>query len=150
MKYILLSTVLAVLLWGCNQQAQNKNNEEKETKYASPQSSISVRPDRYEEGKLVYTKHCKVCHQANRKGIPKIYPPLKNTEKVKGDKDFLIEVVLNGMNEEIIVEGIKYKGMMASYRNLSDQEIADVLNYIRKDSDAKSDLILASDVKRKR
>ena len=117
---------------------------------SSPSSSIENRNSRFDAGKLVYDRNCKVCHQVNRMGIPRVYPPLKNTKHIKGDKEYLIGVVLNGLSGEMVVEGEVYNGVMASYRNLSDQQIADVLNYIRSDSEAAGDMVRVEEVKEKR
>ncbi|MGQ1784029.1 MULTISPECIES: c-type cytochrome [unclassified Saccharicrinis] len=141
-------TMLVLLFSGCARNKTEKKTKEKE--WASPATSMSNRNDRFEAGKLVYDRNCKICHQANRMGIEKIYPPLKNTKRVTGDKEYLIDVVLNGMSEEIVVEGVKYKGVMASYRNLTDQQIADVINYIRSDSKAASAMVSAGEVKQMR
>ncbi len=134
--------------FGCGQNAANKKTSD--ANGASPVSSIKNRNSSYDAGKLVYDRNCKVCHQVNRMGMPKVYPPLKNTERTNGDKDFLIEVVLNGLSGEVVVEGVKYNGVMASYRNLTDQQIADVLNYIRSDGEAADDLVTADEVQQKR
>ncbi len=140
--------ILVVGLFGCGQNTATKKTQNNNG--ASPASSIKNRNSRYDAGKLVYDRNCKVCHQVNRMGMPKIYPPLKNTERTNGDKDFLIDVVLYGLSGEVVVEGVKYDGVMASYRNLTDQQIADVLNYIRSDGEAADDLVTAEEVQQKR
>lgn len=149
MKVLVICIFFSVLLFACGQSDKVKEKQQN-TKGVSPSSSLDYRNSSYDAGKLVYDRNCKVCHQVNRKGIPKIYPPLKDTESIKGDKDYLIDVLLNGQSGEIVVEGVKYKGVMASYRNLKDQDIADVLNYLRNDSEAASDMITAEEVKQAR
>ncbi|GAF03836.1 c-type cytochrome [Saccharicrinis fermentans] len=150
MKFLVVGVcILFVLMFsGCGQKKEEKKVEAKA--WSSPVSSMDKRNDRFDAGKLVYDRNCKVCHQANRMGVPKIYPPLKNTKRVGGNKDYLIDVLLNGSNEEIIVEGVKYKGVMASYRGLSDREIAGVINYIRSDSEAASEVVSEDDVRKRR
>ena len=58
-------------------------------------------------------------------------PPLTATEYVLGDKDRLIGIVLNGMQDPIEINGETYQNIMASHAFLSDQQIADVLTYVR-------------------
>lgn len=101
----------------------------------------------HDAGEIVFKQNCAACHQLNAKGIPGIYPPIVNTKKMKGEKKYLISVILNGLKGEIEVDGKKYNGLMASYRNLSDQEIADVLNYLRKDIEEEHEIVSAEDVK---
>jgi mono/diheme cytochrome c family protein len=82
-------------------------------------------------GKAVYQKHCQVCHQANGAGVARMFPPLLNNDHLN-DVSKTIDVIVNGMAGEITVNGETYNSIMAPYKNLSDKEIADVTNYIRK------------------
>lgn len=82
-------------------------------------------------GQKVYEANCQACHQASGNGVAGMNPPLAGTEWVTGDKERLIGVILNGMNEPIEIKGEKYQNVMAAHDFLSDQEIADVLTYIR-------------------
>jgi len=88
-------------------------------------------PTEYLAGKQVYTSYCQGCHMENGMGVPALNPPLGGTDWVTGDKDRLIRVVLNGLNEPIEINGETYQNVMASHGFLSDQQIADVLTYIR-------------------
>jgi mono/diheme cytochrome c family protein len=83
-------------------------------------------------GKLLYKQHCLSCHQADGSGVPRLTPPLARTQHVLGDAGRLIKIVLNGLNEEIEVNGDYYSNPMPPFAAvLKDQEIADVLSYIR-------------------
>src|SRR5688500_18900063 len=84
-----------------------------------------------ERGKKVYDNTCLACHQVNGSGVPGMNPPLKKTKWVVGDKKTLINVILKGMDEEIVVNDETYTNVMPAFANLTDQEIADVLTYIR-------------------
>lgn len=150
MRFLGFSVLIILVLgfFGCGQNAAGEKTSD--TDGASPASSIKNRNSSYDAGKLVYDRNCKVCHQVNRMGMPKVYPPLKDTERTNGDKDYLIDVVLNGLSGEVVVEGLKYNGVMASYRNLTDRQIADVLNYIRSDGEAADELVTDEEVKEKR
>ena len=101
-------------------------------------------------GELPYKKNCMSCHQKDLGGIPRMYPPLANNKTVSGNKEALIGIVLNGMTGEIEVNGIPYNGIMASYSNLSDQDIANILNYIRANHGNSGDEILPADVRKLR
>jgi hypothetical protein len=48
-----------------------------------------------------------------------------------GDKKRLIEVVLNGLNTPIEVKGKPYNNLMPPFSFLRDEELAEVLTYIR-------------------
>lgn len=82
-------------------------------------------------GKKVYDTYCSACHMASGKGAPGMNPPLIGTDWVLGDKDRLVKVVLNGLNEPIEIQGEIYQNVMVSHSFLTDQQIADVLSFIR-------------------
>jgi mono/diheme cytochrome c family protein len=85
-----------------------------------------------EKGKTVYVQRCMVCHQQDGGGVPHLNPPLDGASTVKGkDKSRLITILLKGMTDRVEIDGEYYSNNMASNADLSDQEIADVLNYIR-------------------
>jgi mono/diheme cytochrome c family protein len=82
-------------------------------------------------GEKVYTKVCMPCHMADGGGVPNMNPPLIQTSYVLGDKPKLIGIVLHGMNERVPIDGDYYSNNMAPHNDLTDQQIADVLTYVR-------------------
>ncbi len=98
-------------------------------------------------GKKVYTKNCLACHQANGAGVPGLNPPLVKTDWVLGDKKRLINVVIKGLNDAIEVNGEEYENPMPALEYLSDQEIADVLTYVRNSFGNKASFIEPAEVK---
>lgn len=81
-------------------------------------------------GKDIYAAQCLSCHQMNGEGLAGVYPPLSKSDHLTKDQSSSITVLLKGQSEPITVNGIKYSIPMAPMNQLSDQEIADVLNYI--------------------
>jgi mono/diheme cytochrome c family protein len=84
-----------------------------------------------DRGEIVYETYCLACHQADGSGVPNLNPPLIKTRWTTGDKKVLISVILKGMDEEIEVDGESYHNVMPPMAHLSDEEIADVLTYVR-------------------
>ena len=82
-------------------------------------------------GQEVYNTYCRACHMDNGMGVPGMNPPLAGTDWVTGDVERLIGVVLNGLNEPIEIKGETYQNAMAAHAFLNDQQVADVLTYIR-------------------
>jgi len=82
-------------------------------------------------GKEVYTLYCQSCHMEDGKGTPEINPPVAKADYVKKPAMTLIGVVLDGQSGEVVVNGKKYNAIMAPQPYLTDEQIADVLNYIR-------------------
>ncbi|WNJ19220.1 cytochrome c [Pontibacter sp. G13] len=92
--------------------------------------SCTSTPDN-SNGAVVYRQYCMQCHQADGAGVANLNPPLIQTEWVLGDKSRLIGVVLNGLSDPIEINGETFRNVMASHAFLSDQDIADVLTYVR-------------------
>lgn len=86
----------------------------------------------FKRGLSLYEKHCSACHQKDGNGVTRLIPPLVGTTYVSGDKNRLIRILLNGINEPIVVQDEEYYSPMAAFSHLSDGSIADVLTYIRK------------------
>lgn len=94
-----------------------------------------------DSGKEIYMKAapggglCYTCHQTNGEGLAGQFPPLANSDWVLGDKERLIKISIYGLMGEIQVNGITYNNVMAPPGippgSLTDQQIADVLTYIR-------------------
>lgn len=80
-------------------------------------------------GQAVYTTNCVACHQTNGQGIPEVFPPLVNSDFIKNNPIEAAKIILGGRAGEITVNGAKYNGVMPSL-DLSDQEVADVLNFV--------------------
>ena len=111
------------------------------------QSSLKTQ---IENGKKVYQKNCLTCHQVNGGGVPKMNPPLINAAFVKGDKKKLIQWVLLGSVVKVPIDGKYYSNNMPPQATLQDQDIADVLTYIRNNFKNKASPITATDVKNTR
>ena len=93
------------------------------------------------DGKQVFTAHCVACHQATGKGLPGVFPPLDGSEWVHGDARTLANILLHGIEGEIDVEGVTYKGAMPAFPQLADAELAAVATYIRSSWSNKSEAL---------
>lgn len=98
-------------------------------------------------GKLVYTQYCLTCHMADGGGVPNMNPPLIKTKYVLGDKKRLIGIVLNGLQGEVEVNGDFYQNVMPPQNLLTDQQIADVLTFVRNSFTNKAVAVKVSEVK---
>src|SRR5262245_60482455 len=95
---------------------------------AFAQGTTKAQMDR---GKKVYETYCLTCHQEDGSGVPKLNPQLINTSYVTGDKKKIITWVLSGTTDKIEIDGSFYSNNMPPQDYLKDQEIADVLTYVR-------------------
>ncbi len=101
-------------------------------------------------GKLLYTKYCASCHQQDGTGLPDVFPPLLLAEQVAGTKSVFIDIVLNGRTGPMVVKGKTYDQAMPSFNFLSDDELIDVLTYVRSQFSNKNDVISKADVAKAR
>ncbi len=83
-----------------------------------------------QRGREVYNGQCATCHMSKGEGIPTIYPPLANADFLMKETNKSIKMILEGGSEAITVNGIEYNGVMPNF-SLSDEQISDVLNFIR-------------------
>jgi cytochrome c oxidase subunit 2 len=77
--------------------------------------------DLSERGAKVYASNCVACHQASGKGVAGAFPALEGSKLVLGKQEDQIAILLNG----------KQGTAMASFKQLSDVELAAVATYTR-------------------
>ena len=112
---VLFATTISLALFSCGNSATK-------TGVANEPASPSA------AGKDVYGRACASCHLPGGDGMAGVYPPLAKSDFLK-DKEKTIGMVIKGGTEEIEVNGTKYHNLMPP-QQLSDDEVAQVLNYI--------------------
>jgi nitrite reductase (NO-forming) len=99
-------------------------------------------------GKSLFAGTCSVCHQDNGAGMPGVFPPLANSDYLKAlDDDSLIEIVLNGLTGPIKVNGAEYNSVMPPMSQLTDDEVANILTYVKSSWDNGGGRITKKEVK---
>ncbi|MDB6033883.1 MAG: aniA [Verrucomicrobiales bacterium] len=126
-------------------QAQVKEAIRADTKIAGLTKDIQVA-----KGKQVFMQTCFVCHQVNGEGIPTQIPPLAKSDFLMADKERSIRIVLQGLSGDLTVNQKKYAGTMIPLNTLSDDEIANVLTYVRNSFGNAADAVSADLVRRMR
>lgn len=114
------------------------------------QTTAKVSAKQLVNGKKVYDMYCLACHQADGNGVPRLNPPLSGTVYVTGSKTRLIDIVLKGLTDPLEINGEEYNNPMAAHSFLKDQQIADVLTYIRNSFGNKAGNVAAAEVKKQR
>ena len=124
------------------------NNQESESVQA--QTSQPLLKASIARGKELYLLQCLACHQVDGGGVPHLNAPLDGSANVNGkDKVKLIKIVLTGQ-KGVEIEGESYSNVMASHQDLSDQQIADILTYVRNSWTNKASAVTATEVKQVR
>ena len=106
-------------------------------------------------GASIYEMACLTCHQPGGKGLPGVYPPLVGSEWVRGDSGRLAKILLRGLTGRITVASRDFGGAtnavpMPSLAGLSDEQIAGVLTYVRKEFGEDSPPVSAEEVTKAR
>lgn len=97
-------------------------------------------------GALPYRNNCASCHLPNGEGISDFIPPLLETATV-ADKNKLIETTLFGTSGEIEVKGKKYNDVMPGFAaGLTNQELKELLNYVRTSLNNHTDSITITEI----
>lgn len=85
-------------------------------------------------GEQLYQR-CATCHMPDGKGMPGTYPPLAGSEfATSANVAVPIRVVMHGMQGPVTVAGAEYNSIMPAYGTgveMSDEEVAAVLTYVR-------------------
>ena len=107
----------------------------------------------FAKGKKIYERegYCVTCHQENGAGLQASgFPTLINQPWVTGNEERLIKLTLNGLYGPMTLKGHQYDGqvpMMAFKGLLNDEEIAQVLTYVRNAFGNKAPVIRPEKVK---
>jgi mono/diheme cytochrome c family protein len=139
-SFPLIALTAAVALAGCEAFVHD----------GAPQE-VAVAAEGGGAGASVFNAKCAACHQMNGQGIPNVFPPLAGSTLVTGDPVLSIRIVLHGFNGPIERDGKKFNGVMQPWKNdLTDQEIADVLTYVRSSWGNAAAAVTAEQVKEQR
>jgi mono/diheme cytochrome c family protein len=109
-----------------------------------PQSAMNA-------GQAIYAHACVSCHEADGGGAPRIYPPLPGNANLQStDPASTLRIILEGVHTVTTPRAPNPGSMPAYAKQLSDQEIADVANYIRNSWGNAAPLVTPEQVKKAR
>jgi mono/diheme cytochrome c family protein len=102
-------------------------------------------------GAAVYAHACIACHEADGGGAPRIYPPLPGNANLQAaDPSSTLRIILDGAQTVTTPRAPNTGSMPAYAKQLSDQQIADVANYIRNSWGNAAPLVTLAQVKKAR
>ena len=87
----------------------------------------------FEKGKTIYATLCAACHQPHGFGLDGLAPPLVDSEWVLGKSEVLARIVMHGLAGPVKVSGRTYNLAMPPLPQLTDEDVAGVLTYIRRE-----------------
>ncbi len=97
-----------------------------------------------DRGKSIYEMQCITCHMPEGEGLAGVYPPIAKSDYLS-DKNRLVKVILFGVRGPMKVNGVEYNGEMIGI-SLDDEQVSDVLNYVRNSWGNKGAAILPKDI----
>ena len=100
--------------------------------YDAKATKVSLTRPANDSGARVYTAYCMHCHGVDGRGFAPMLAPLAgNPNVLEKDPSSLINVTLNG-TEDLVIGGIPAAYPMPKYASvLSDQQVADVVSFVR-------------------
>jgi mono/diheme cytochrome c family protein len=102
-------------------------------------------------GQAVYARFCIACHEADGSGAPRIYPPLPGNALLQSaDPSSTLRVTLDGAHTVTTPRAPNTGEMPAYAKQLSDEQIAAVTNYIRNSWGNAAPLVTTAQVKKAR
>jgi nitrite reductase (NO-forming) len=125
--------------------------------YASGQGAVAQATTAAQAGRLTleqqikagearFTGTCSVCHQANGAGLEGVFPPLAKSEFLMADKQRSIAIALNGLSGKVTVNGKAYDSVMPPMSQLTDDEIANILTFVRNSWGNRGEAVSADEV----
>lgn len=88
---------------------------------------------RFAAGKTVFTSICAGCHLPSGRGQDGLAPPLLDSDWILGNPQATVRIIMYGLSGAISVSGRNYIGEMPGLGALTDDQIASVLTYLRRE-----------------
>jgi nitrite reductase (NO-forming) len=114
---------------------------------AAQASGKLTKEQQIKAGETRFAGTCSVCHQANGAGLAGVFPPLAKSDFLMADKNRAIGIVLNGLTGKVTVNGTAYNSVMPPMSQLNDDELANILTYVRNSWGNSGDAVSAAEVK---
>jgi len=118
-------------------------------KIISDEKNISQQADQL-TGAQLYAKYCLTCHQADGNGVRGQFPPLAGNSKITGPATDVIRIVLFGLEGPLTVNERDYNQLMPAQGYLTNEQIANILSYVRNNWGNKASPVTADEVAKTR
>jgi cytochrome c oxidase subunit 2 len=126
MRWVWIVLVVVILVW-----------------WWLPPLQAQVGDKSFQEGKKLYEGTCADCHRVNGHGLPAMFPALDGDSFVTGDANQVVDTVLYGRKGKL--------GQMPAWKDtFNDQQLADIITYIRQAWSNKGGAVTADNVKKRR
>ena len=112
----------------------------------SAESGKLTKEEQVNAGRVLFLGTCSTCHQMEGQGIPKVFPPLAKSDYLMADKKRSIDVLLNGLSGKVMVNGQEFASVMPPMSHMADDELANILTFVRNSWGNSGDAVSAAEV----
>lgn len=84
----------------------------------------------FKQGYELYLTYCSSCHLERGQGLRGLFPTLAGSDYLRDHQEDLACIIKYGMEGEIVVNGRKFNQKMIGFKELSDFEVTNIMNYI--------------------
>jgi mono/diheme cytochrome c family protein len=112
----------------------------------APAPAATPTADTRAPGQKLYGRHCLPCHQADGGGVPNMQPAIAGGTWVKGDAKALALFVMSGGFDSAERKESENGNVMPPFAQLSDDDLAQILTYIREKFGAGASPVSAAEV----
>jgi mono/diheme cytochrome c family protein len=102
-----------------------------ETPAPAAPATAAANADTRSPGQKLYARHCLPCHQADGGGVPNMQPAIAGGTWVKGDAKALALFVMSGGFNSAERKDSANGNVMPPFSQLADEDLAQILTYIR-------------------
>lgn len=81
-------------------------------------------------GKAVFIQYCATCHMTDGSGVRDLQPPLTDSKWISANEQF-VAILEKGISGKIDVNGQTFNNLMPTHKHLSNEEMANVISYVR-------------------
>jgi mono/diheme cytochrome c family protein len=125
------SVFFVLLFLSANVFGQSKPKPVNKVPATKTSTATSGAPSSFERGRGIFNLYCLACHQKDGSGVGSLNPPYTK-EWTGGDKKRLIKMLIKGSSGQVVIDGDRFSNTMPAQPQFTDQQLADVLTFVRK------------------
>jgi len=132
LSLLLVVPLVGLSIGACSQQSDEPSSASAmdDTAVHTAEVAAASTDELMAQGEAAYLANCAACHQPNGQGLPGAFPPLAESDYLKGDRKQVMAAALFGLSGPITVNGVDYNGVMPSLGHLTDADLAAALTYV--------------------
>ena len=90
----------------------------------------SCNTNTFAQGEILYNNFCSNCHMVDGNGLANLIPPVAESDYLQNHAAQIACIIRYGMEGKIVVNGVTYEAEMPGFKELSDFEIANIINFM--------------------